>query len=149
MFSSDDFMTKIQGLATCFLPKICTKIEKYPMIIIEFLMMECIMQTFFTDSSLLDMQLPSIFNSSKKRVFSKTRIRLVPTQTLELSNSEITNNEFSRIRLFLTISYLFSILINCSDLKFHCSFEVKKMEKNIFPGWKKICSTWNTIITSE
>ena len=30
---------------------------------------------------------------------------------------------------FLTISYLFSIPINCSNLKFHCSFEVLHLEK--------------------
>ena len=30
---------------------------------------------------------------------------------------------------FLTISYLFSIPINCSDLKFHCSLEVLHLEK--------------------
>ena len=42
---------------------------------------------------------------------------------------------------FLTISYLFSIPKNCSNLKFHCPLEVLHMEKigkNIFPGWKKI-----------
>ena len=46
--------------------------------------------------------------------------------------------------IFLTISYLFSIPINCYNLKFHCPLEVLHMEKigkNIFPGWKKNCST--------
>ena len=37
---------------------------------------------------------------------------------------------------FLTISYLFSIPINCSDLKFHCSFEVLHLEK-----FEKKCPT--------
>ena len=52
---------------------------------------------------------------------------------------------------FLTISYLFSIPINCSNLKFHCPLEVLHMEKigkNIFPGWKKNCSTWKNIFPS-
>ena len=42
---------------------------------------------------------------------------------------------------FLTISYLFSIPKNCSNMKFHCSFEVlhlEKLEKIFFQVGKKI-----------
>ena len=43
--------------------------------------------------------------------------------------------------IFLTISYLFSTPKNCSDLKFHCPFEVlhlEKLEKIFFQVGKKI-----------
>ena len=59
-------------------------------------------------------------------------------------------NQWFKI-FFLTISYLFSIPINCSNLKFHCPLEVlhvEKIGKNIFPGWKKNCSTWKNIFPS-
>ena len=47
----------------------------------------------------------------------------------------------SKNHIFLTISYLFSIPKNCSDLKFHCPFEVlhlEKLEKIFFQVGKKI-----------
>ena len=52
---------------------------------------------------------------------------------------------------FLTISYLFSIPKNCTNLKFQCPLEVLHMEKigkNIFTGWKKKLFYWENIFSN-
>ena len=63
---------------------------------------------------------------------------------MEKKSKQIFKIHNLRKLTFLTISYLFSIPKNCTNLKFQCPLEVLHMEKigkNIFQGWKKNCST--------